>query len=413
MKEELKAFIERLRREDKINHYDEEATKQAIVLRVLSMLGWDIFNIEEVTPQYYLRDFRVDYSLRLNESNKVFIEVKRVGTDLEPYQEQLLKYSFLEGVDVAILTNGITWWFYQPMQKGSWQQRRFSSLNIINQELEEVVQKFIDYLSKESIKVGLFEDKVGEDLPMKKKNIATKQVSQITSASSAKEEIFITSSKFKKVEINSYTLKVEKENAEAMIEGFWKDGDKYYVTIFTAHKHAKSMENDFRLRPKLLTVKKGKPRAEYPLSSIGRRLQSSNYIHSVKYLAVLDTIYYIENHIKIWNVLCSNGIFDIWEPRAPFNSLEGKKVPMILLLRIFEIDTDLSDEIIPGQYFDSIKPREVKIVKPIIPANENDPFSRDYYGKYYFEDIVNLLEEAVSGHLRGKEKVCDSSQIYL
>ena len=67
----------------------------------------------------------VDFALRHRGVNKVFIEVKKVGAKFEAHQEQLLNYSFNYGVKLATLTNGLTWWFYLPLQEGRWEQRRF------------------------------------------------------------------------------------------------------------------------------------------------------------------------------------------------------------------------------------------------------------------------------------------------
>jgi len=155
MKEQLNNFIENLKECKEISTYDEAATKQGIILQLLSILNWNTFNIDEVSPEYSVKGKRVDYSLRIQKDNKVFIEVKRIGEELSNHQEQLLEYSFQEGVELAILTNGITWWFYLPLQKGSWEQRRFYTIDIIQQETEEIVSKFIALLSKENISSGL------------------------------------------------------------------------------------------------------------------------------------------------------------------------------------------------------------------------------------------------------------------
>lgn len=96
----------------------------------------------------------MDYALRYRDSSKVFIEVKKPGEDLEKHQEQLLNYSFQQGVKLATLTNGITWWFYLPLNEGSWEQRKFYTIEIYEQEYEEISQKFIDFLSKESVTSG-------------------------------------------------------------------------------------------------------------------------------------------------------------------------------------------------------------------------------------------------------------------
>jgi predicted type IV restriction endonuclease len=154
MKEKLISFISELRTDRKVISFDEAATKQALVLRLLSILGWDLFNVEEVRPEYTVAGKRVDYALRLSNSSKVFIEVKRLGEPLEDHQEQLLSYSFQEGVPLAILTNGLTWWFYRPPNEGSWEQRRFYTIDLSQQEPQDIGSRLIDFLSKDNVSSG-------------------------------------------------------------------------------------------------------------------------------------------------------------------------------------------------------------------------------------------------------------------
>jgi len=154
MQEKLTAFIENLRKDKRITSFDEAAAKQAVILRLLSILTWNTFNVEEVKPEYSVGGRSVDYSLRIANVNKVFLEVKRIGEDLEKHQEQLLNYSFQEGVKLAALTNGITWWFYLPLYEGSWEQRRFYMIDILQQECNKITSKFIDFLLKDNISTG-------------------------------------------------------------------------------------------------------------------------------------------------------------------------------------------------------------------------------------------------------------------
>jgi predicted type IV restriction endonuclease len=154
MKEKLTAFITNLRNDRRVLSFDEASTKQALVLRLFSILGWDPFDIEEVCPEYSVGGKRVDYSLRVSNANKVFVEVKRLNEPLDIHQEQLLGYSFQEGVKQAILTNGLTWWFYLPLNEGSWEQRRYFTVDLLQQEPEAISGHLIDFLSKENVASG-------------------------------------------------------------------------------------------------------------------------------------------------------------------------------------------------------------------------------------------------------------------
>ena len=53
----------------------------------------------------------------------VFLETKRPMEDLEKDENQLLEYSFADGVEIAVLTNGLLWWLYFPLGKDNWKQR--------------------------------------------------------------------------------------------------------------------------------------------------------------------------------------------------------------------------------------------------------------------------------------------------
>jgi hypothetical protein len=154
MTSELLNWTNKMQSDKRLTSLDEAATKQAVVLRVLGLLGWDPFDVSEIYPEYTVAGKRVDYALRHRKNNKAFIEVKKVSENLERHQEQLLNYSFQEGVKLAILTNGIAWWFYLPLNEGSWGQRKFYTIEIYDQDADEISQKFDDFLSKENVVSG-------------------------------------------------------------------------------------------------------------------------------------------------------------------------------------------------------------------------------------------------------------------
>ena len=134
-----------------LRNLDEAATKQGIVLRLLSLAGWNPFDLSEVVPEFTVGSQRVDYALRLDSSSKAFIEVKRPSEDLDGHQKQLLDYCFQQGVRLAVLTNGRTWWLYLPLREGSWEQRRFLTVDLESQEPHMVEARFQQFLSRESV----------------------------------------------------------------------------------------------------------------------------------------------------------------------------------------------------------------------------------------------------------------------
>ncbi|MFH1639652.1 MAG: restriction endonuclease subunit R [Chloroflexota bacterium] len=154
MKEQLRSLISELKSDRRLVSFDEAATKQVVLLRVLSLLGWNIYDINEVKTEYSTGGQTVDYALRHANTVKIFIEVEKVGDNLEEHREQLMNASFKEGVNLSVLTNGISWWFYSPIYESSWEQRKLCSVEIYDQEPEDIADRFIDCLGKENVFSG-------------------------------------------------------------------------------------------------------------------------------------------------------------------------------------------------------------------------------------------------------------------
>lgn len=154
MQQSILSFVNALKADKRVSQFDEAKTKQAIVLPMLSNLGWSVFDVGEVIPEYSVGASRVDYCLSVGSRSRVFIEVKRTPEEIENHQEQLLAYSFKEGVKLAVLTNGLTWWFYLPLREGDWEERKFYSIDIIEQDAAAIAGKFVDFLSRELVANG-------------------------------------------------------------------------------------------------------------------------------------------------------------------------------------------------------------------------------------------------------------------
>jgi predicted type IV restriction endonuclease len=154
MKQQIESFIDELRSNKKISTFDEASTKQAVVLRLLSFLGWDIFDVEEVYPDYSANSNRVTYALRAKSSNKVFIEVKRVQEKLDNHQKDLINFASQEGVELSILTNGVIWWFYLISVEGNWQKKWFLSIDFLKQKPDHITIQLSDLLNKNKILKG-------------------------------------------------------------------------------------------------------------------------------------------------------------------------------------------------------------------------------------------------------------------
>ena len=153
-KMEMLELLTRLKEQsDKSRSYNEDQAKQGIVLPILRQLGWDTEDVEEVHPEFSIGQDRIDYALVLEGRPAVFIEAKRPSEDLdnENHEEQLLGYSFRQTVDLAILTNGLTWSFYLPREGEDWRSRKFYTLDITQQHIKDASSRLTELLSKSNI----------------------------------------------------------------------------------------------------------------------------------------------------------------------------------------------------------------------------------------------------------------------
>lgn len=154
MNEKLSTLFNKIKADSDLLTVSEAQTSQGIVLPILHNLGWDVFDTNEVVPEFTVGNRRVDYALRIQSLNKVFLEIKKTSEDLEKHQEQLVYYAFQQGVKLAILTNGVTWWFYLPLEEGGWEHRKFFTIDLMEQSVEDAVEKFENLLDKSRIENG-------------------------------------------------------------------------------------------------------------------------------------------------------------------------------------------------------------------------------------------------------------------
>lgn len=96
----------------------EEATKTSVILPFIQALGFDVFNLDEVTPEFIAdvglkKGEKVDFALKIDGKVAMLVEAKPIGTKLSDAQlTQLFRYFSVTEGRLAILTNGREAWFY-------------------------------------------------------------------------------------------------------------------------------------------------------------------------------------------------------------------------------------------------------------------------------------------------------------
>jgi predicted type IV restriction endonuclease len=147
-------FVRKIQSEKRFAGFDEAAIKQAIVLKSLSLLDWDPFDVDEVQPECEIGNGRVDFSLRHNNKNKVFLFVKKGPRDFPSHQDKVLSDAAQGKADLAILTDGLTWWLFLPLLGGLADEKKFHVIDMNVQTAEEISEKLAEFLSKENVTSG-------------------------------------------------------------------------------------------------------------------------------------------------------------------------------------------------------------------------------------------------------------------
>jgi hypothetical protein len=134
--------------------------------------------------------------------------------------------------------------------------------------------------------------------------------------------------------VDRWCFKIDRTNAKAMISGFVNNNRRMHQAIW-----CDVMRKPF---PMLITLNRSITR--FPMSRIGYNLSSETYHIPLKYIAIMDSEYHIRNDMKLWEKICTNGLFDVWDPYAPYTrfseSKSDEKQYRIQLLRIYEIEEE-------------------------------------------------------------------------
>jgi len=125
----------------------EEATKQALVLPLLSALGYNITDLTQVIPEYRAGVFqkkgaRVDYAIIKNGEPVILIECKSAETPLSnTIATQLFKYFISTEARIGILTNGLQYRFYTDLDKpNKMDTTPFMQIDLLHDPIEKITE---------------------------------------------------------------------------------------------------------------------------------------------------------------------------------------------------------------------------------------------------------------------------------
>jgi hypothetical protein len=183
------------------------------------------------------------------------------------------------------------------------------------------------------------------------------------------------------MEIDKRCFKIDRPNAFAMINGYRKNGKINRQSIWCA-------VSDFPF-PMLITLNRS--RTPFKVNALHSSKDLEQFSIPSKYIASLDSQYVIKNDINLWKRVCDNGLFDIWDPIAPFSRFDQCKSDpkkfKIQLLRVFEISEEFgeSDVIAVSSRVDHLMStrRSITIKQPVVTDEE-------------FRQTKSLLKKSIS-----------------
>lgn len=101
----------------------EEATKTSVIMPFIQALGFDVFNLDEVIPEFTSdvgtkKGEKVDYALKIDGKIAMLVEAKPISTKLGNSQyTQLFRYFTVTEARLAMLTNGHEVWFFSDTEE--------------------------------------------------------------------------------------------------------------------------------------------------------------------------------------------------------------------------------------------------------------------------------------------------------
>lgn len=136
----------------------EEATKSALVMPFIQALGYNVFDITEVVPEFDAnvgasKKYKLDYAILQEGQPIILIECKHHTDALgEDARTQLFHYFAATHARIGVLTNGVTYRFYSDLvETNKLDEKPFLELNLLN--LQEPLIEELKKLSKHSFDI--------------------------------------------------------------------------------------------------------------------------------------------------------------------------------------------------------------------------------------------------------------------
>ncbi|EDL65353.1 type I restriction endonuclease [Bacillus sp. SG-1] len=144
-KQQIKSVAGRIER-IKGNILTEEATKTSLIMPLIQALGYDIFNPEELVPEFVAdvgikKGEKIDYAIMQDNDPVILIEAKSVNEVLTKHDSQLFRYFGTTKAKFAILTNGVEYKFFTDLEEqNKMDQKPFFTINMLDLKEVDIVE---------------------------------------------------------------------------------------------------------------------------------------------------------------------------------------------------------------------------------------------------------------------------------
>jgi len=136
--DELKALAQRI--PSQLPYLEtEEATKNALVMPFINILGYDVFNPTEVVPEFTAdvgtkRGEKVDYAIMKDGKPTLLFECKTAKANLaQEHASQLFRYFTVTEARIGVLTNGVVYQFYSDLDAlNKMDTKPFMEIDLLN-----------------------------------------------------------------------------------------------------------------------------------------------------------------------------------------------------------------------------------------------------------------------------------------
>lgn len=199
-----------------------------------------------------------------------------------------------------------------------------------------------------------------------------------------------------------FALRDEKINIFAMTYGKINSKMPYQIMLCK-----KEPFNENRMGPFILDTKKSS--TNFQLSSIGcsylNDIENKEYM--LKFIAFVDEQIKININKDLFNKICKNGFFQIWNPEGPMKYFQGKQEGYIILFRVYELEKPIDENLIEKgrlgrHYYYRLTDKVSYKIKRAVLEDDEYLFIKQELIRTINNEKQNIYSEFISNELKNE-----------